>query len=132
MGQEWRVPYEQTMGEFLLRLYLANRLETGTSISAAAGWGGDQAVLYYHDASDEALLVLRWVWDTPADQDEFQQAYMRYAEARYGEAGAPSGVGTTCWSGVDTLCVIWGAEQSTLVIGADGEDVARVLPFLAD
>ena len=132
LGPGWRVPYEETMGEFLLRVYLANRLETGTSISAAAGWGGDQAVLYYNDASGETLLVVRWVWDTPDDQGEFQQAYVRYAEERFAGAGEPTGVDTTCWSGMDTLCVIWGAEQSTLVIGSNGEDVARVLPSLAD
>jgi hypothetical protein len=32
---------------------------------AAAGWGGDA-----YSVSDEEV-VIRWVWDTPSDRDEF-------------------------------------------------------------
>ena len=37
---------------------------------AAAGWGGDRYELWRR--GDDAALIMRWRWDTPRDEAEFE------------------------------------------------------------
>ena len=43
---------------------------SGGSSRAAAGWGGDRYELWRR--GDDAALIMRWRWDTPRDEDEFE------------------------------------------------------------
>jgi hypothetical protein len=54
-----------TFGEFQTWQWVKDR-------DAAAGWGGDRYALY--EDGDRELLVMRFVWDTPKDEQEFVDA----------------------------------------------------------
>lgn len=72
LGAGWRDLDVMTVGEAWLQLMLELRLDTGDAEPAAAGWDGG---LYraWTDGSHTAV-VLRTVWDTPGDAQEFADA----------------------------------------------------------
>jgi hypothetical protein len=75
------------LGEFQTRELLATA-GGGGSGEAAAGWGGDAYQLWQHpDAGDcrapcrgEDVLVMRWVWDTPRDEREFERKLRQWVK----------------------------------------------------
>ena len=74
MGTGWTEAGQDTLGEFVLRLWLTqNRVPAATATAAAAGWGGDRLVLLRGPSA--ALSVgLVTMWDTEADAAEFASA----------------------------------------------------------
>ena len=84
LGAGWSLYQEDTLGEFILRLHLAVRLEEQEVDEAATGWGGDRYVLYVNPETDEACLAVYLVWDDEDEADEFVEAYIAYADERYG------------------------------------------------
>ncbi len=59
---------DDTLGELELSVYLGQTQESGTNEEAAAGWAGDQLVVYTRDVE---LAVVWWTtWDTTADAEE--------------------------------------------------------------
>jgi hypothetical protein len=72
VGVGWTVGLEDTLGEFQLKLWLANAgpADATGADAAAAGWGGDRTTIL--DGPDGAFaIVIRSEWDTPADAAEF-------------------------------------------------------------
>jgi hypothetical protein len=76
LGSGWRRAAAGTWGEFQTGEMLADAGGGGSS-EAAAGWGGDRYELWTRGTcgtppcrSDD-VLVMRWRWDTPADEREF-------------------------------------------------------------
>jgi hypothetical protein len=72
MGAGWSVGLEDTLGEFQLKLWLAEAGGAGASGAeeAAAGWGGDRTTIL--DGPDGAFAIVnRSQWDSPADAAEF-------------------------------------------------------------
>jgi len=126
LGGGWRLVYESTVGEFVLGLYLGNQLSAEEATEAVVGWGGDRCAVYHSDAAGE-LLLLRVVWDTATDAQEFLRAYVRYADARFGHSADQAAAGLTCWQGDDALCVIADGEWVGVVLGPDQATVERVL-----
>jgi hypothetical protein len=74
MGSGWTAAGQDTLGEFVLRLWLTeNGVPAATATTAAAGWGGDRVVLLRGPSGAMTVgLVSRW--DTPADATEFADA----------------------------------------------------------
>jgi hypothetical protein len=76
LGAGWKVGLEDTLGEFSLKVWLANAgggKGAATSAPASAGWGGDRVALL--DGPDGATAVaISTTWDTPADAAEFATA----------------------------------------------------------
>jgi hypothetical protein len=80
LGSGWTRAGAGTWGELQTRELLADS-GGGGSGEAAAGWGGDRWELWRSRPLDGAgcespcraadVLVMRWVWDTPADSQEF-------------------------------------------------------------
>jgi hypothetical protein len=72
LGAGWRDLDVMTVGEEWLLLMLELRLDAGNAEQAAAGWDGG---LYraWTDGSHTAV-VLRTVWDTPEDAQQFADA----------------------------------------------------------
>jgi hypothetical protein len=72
LGDGWRDLDVMTVGEAWLQLMLDLRLNTGDAGRAASGWDGG---LYraWTDGSKTAV-VLRTVWDSPDDAQEFADA----------------------------------------------------------
>jgi hypothetical protein len=72
MGPGWSVGLEDTLGEFQLKVWLAEAGE-GTASgaqAAAAGWGGDRTVILDGPDGQFAIAIVS-EWDNPADADEF-------------------------------------------------------------
>jgi hypothetical protein len=78
MAGSWREIERGVLGEFMLGLYLGQSLPQSEALRAAAGWGGDSYSLLL-DGEGRRLLVLRSVWDTPTDAQEFFDACSRLA-----------------------------------------------------
>ncbi|MDH3201922.1 MAG: hypothetical protein OEM15_13605 [Myxococcales bacterium] len=68
---------EDTLGELELSVYLGQSSPTGTNEAAAAGWGGDQLVVYRR--ADATAVVWWTTWDSEADAVEAYRAAQRVA-----------------------------------------------------
>jgi hypothetical protein len=69
-------------GELDARLLLNTRLSQGASEAAAAGWDGGRIRTF--ERAGRTALVLRTVWDAPAEAAEFCTAMTRWSTARFG------------------------------------------------
>lgn len=75
LGDGWSVAAQDTLGEFVLELWLRDLggLTRAQSQPAAAGWGGDRVALV--EGPDGAWAVaLQIAWDTTGDAGEFADA----------------------------------------------------------
>lgn len=131
LGAGWRQTDEDILGEYYLRYYLTQRIPQEDAQAAAEGWGGDRYVVHYREADGALLLAAHIVWDTPGDAEEFVDAYVAYAEARFGHAADFSAGARLCWVGRDALCLTWGPSSTTFVLGPDRATVEAVLEALA-
>jgi hypothetical protein len=69
----WRALGQDTLGEFMFRLWLVQGgVEATQAAAAAAGWGGDRLELYQSPNGSSLLLVTEW--DSLADASEFAAA----------------------------------------------------------
>ncbi|MBN1954953.1 MAG: hypothetical protein JW900_07865 [Anaerolineae bacterium] len=133
LGADWRQVEEDIMGEYFLRYYLAQRISTSEAVLAAEGWGGDRYAVYSHQGDEALLLALYTTWDTPADGEEFVDAYVNFAQDRFGTAGEMGGGGRICWQGAaDALCLSWGAVDAAVVLGPEQLLVETVLSVIRD
>jgi hypothetical protein len=131
LGAGWRLAFEDPIGEFMLGVYLQNYLGAGEA-TAAEGWGGDLGVVYVNEATGELVMVLRSAWDAPAEAEEFLDAYVAYAASRYGYPASETAGGLSCWYGEDVLCVTWGGDEVTVVLGPDEATVDAVLSAVSE
>jgi hypothetical protein len=77
LGDGWRRLRGGTFGEWQTARLLARAGGTAWA-QAAAGWGGDAyAVL---GRGDDRALVVRWTWDTRADEEDFVAALRAWGE----------------------------------------------------
>jgi hypothetical protein len=97
MGPDWILGLEDTLGEFQLKVWLANAAdgaatEQGNATEAAAGWGGDRVAVLYGPGGATAA-VINSEWDSPADAAEFatQAKLVVSSLAGAGEVVAPAG-----------------------------------------
>ena len=132
LGGDWRLVFEDPIGEFMLRIYLQNYLTPEEAARAAEGGGGDLGVVYYDDATGKLLMVLNSVWDTQYEAGEFLGAYLTYAARRYGHPASDATGGLSCWYGDDTLCVNWEGDKVTVVLGPDQQTVDAVIPIVSE
>ncbi len=96
MGAGWSVGMEDTLGEFQLKLWLANAADGAATsqadaTKAAAGWGGDRVALLDGPGGATAIVISS-EWDSASDAAEFAtQAKLVVASlAGAGEVLAPS------------------------------------------
>src|SRR5690606_33681073 len=94
--------------------------------AAATGWGGDAFAVYWNEAAQAQVMVLRILWDSGTDASQFASAFMRYAERLTGGAGridTPDGV---CWPDAGLLCLYAGELQTTVVRAPEVETAQAV------
>jgi hypothetical protein len=129
LGSGWELVDEGVFGEFYLREYLAQQLDTRTTDRAATGWGGDRYAVYWNEAAAELVLVLRTVWDTPTDAAEFNQAFGRYAAARYPDPVGPVSGTPLCRAADDVICLYPpdGESREVLIIRAPATPVVTAI-----
>jgi hypothetical protein len=82
LGSSWKVTYKNVLGEFSLSLVLSLYLSEERANRAAAGWGGDQ-ILLLENASGKNAVLVRTVWDTADDADEFFQAMQAWFQHKF-------------------------------------------------
>jgi hypothetical protein len=82
LGSDWKVTYKNVLGEFSWTLVLSLHLTEERARRAAAGWGGDQILLLENSTGKNAVVV-RTVWDTPEDAEEFFQAMQAWFQQKY-------------------------------------------------
>ena len=128
LGTGWRQVDTDILGEYFTRRYLAQHIPEEDAVAAAEGWGGDRYAIHYRQADGAFALVLRTAWDTPADAEEFMDAYVAYAGERFGHPADVTGGAPMCWAGTsDYLCLTWGAADATVVLGPDRATVESLL-----
>jgi len=125
LGSGWELNDEDILGEFYLREYLAQQLDSSRVDLAAAGWGGDRYAVYFNEGLNEVLMLLKLTWDSPADQSEFEAAYALYADARFGSAFEQRPSGDRCWTGKDVIC-LKAIGTETLIIRAPDLESAEL------
>ena len=120
---EWSVVEENSFGEAMLQLYLANQLN-GTQIdTATSGWGGDKFILFENQTNeDQFLLILKIIWDSIEDSNEFAAIYPTYPTRLFTAAGELQS-GGECWQGDDVIC-LYQISQETLIIRAPDLETA--------
>ncbi|HLA10505.1 MAG TPA: hypothetical protein VJ023_07900 [Pyrinomonadaceae bacterium] len=139
LGAGWnRIDYDVT-GEWGYYLFLDEFLNnTAASKRAAAGWAGDRYALY-EGPKTEVLIAQLTAWDTPADAQEFYDAYARRTELRYQgakekEPGMSSvgGQQRRVWSTAEGLALIEIRGDRVLIIegipeGANTDALLRLI-----
>jgi hypothetical protein len=111
LGLDWRLLDEDVLGEFFVREYLDQALSRSEAAAAATGWGGDRYAVYWQESAEALVMVLRLVWDTPADAEEFATHYEQYAATMADDpASAPPGL--RCWKGELTICLHHAGAQT--------------------
>jgi hypothetical protein len=115
MGAGWSVGLEDTLGEFQLKLWLANAAggvatNQGDATKAAAGWGGDR-VAVLDGPGGATAVVIRSEWDTAPDAAEF---------AAQAELVVPS------LSGSGDVLAAPGGTNVTVVLAPDAGLVSRL------
>jgi hypothetical protein len=128
LGAGWRQADEDIVGEYFARFYLAQQIPQEDAKIAAEGWDGDRYAVHHRQADGALVMVLQTVWDTPSDAEEFVDAYVAYAEGRFGHPADLANGARLCWTGAtDHLCLIWGPADITIVLGPDEMIVESVL-----
>ncbi len=112
IGAGWTAAGQDTLGELVIRLWLSEAgIAPNLASDAAAGWGGDRAVLLEGPTGD--AVAIETAWDTAADADAFAAAAQTALTAR-----ALSG----------TVIHVAGSARVSLAIGTDAATLAKLLP----
>jgi hypothetical protein len=126
LGAGWQRLDEDTLGEFYLREYLAQQLISTMVETAATGWGGDRYTVYWNEGVEQIVMVLKLVWDTTADSDEFATAYEPYPAQLFGATAASQPDGGQCWQGADVICLYQNGDETMIVRAPDLETAAAI------
>ncbi len=129
LGDGWSLVDEDSLGEFYLRQHLAQQLDEDEVDLAATGWGGDLYAVYMNESQDSLVMVLRQSWDTPADAQEFADAYTGYPAGLFGTNAAGQENGGLCWQGQDVIC-LYSAGDETLIVRAPDTGIAANIAAL--
>ncbi len=103
LGEDWYELDSGVMGEWYHVLILSYakdpfaRVEEGIAQKAAEGWGGDAYLLLVNDKEQNAVFILRTVWDSLEDAEEFEKNFRIIADARFG-APIATQPGITSWN----------------------------------
>lgn len=124
LGDGWELLHRRTLGEFYLRQHIGTAIGSSQADDAGAGWGGDQYALYYNASARERAWVLKTVWDSTEEKDEFQSIYSTFASAWLDDDSAESG----CWQNADAALCLSPVDNTTVTVAYAPEPFqARVL-----
>ena len=119
LSPSWKRVYSNTLGEFLLYLHLKEFIGEQQAKWGAQGWDGDHVELFENPDGNLAL-VLRSVWDSEKEADQFSQAYAKLIKQRYPGAQLVPGGGST-QSGEKNLQ--WASENHRILLRLNGSRV---------
>ncbi len=124
LGEGWQLADEDILGEFYLREYLAQQLNENQVETAATGWGGDRYSVYWNEAEQAIVMVLKLVWDTPNDGDEFGAAYVIYPNRLLQTKAEGQEDGGLCWRAEEVIC-LYELEGTTIIVRAPTLEIAQ-------
>lgn len=119
LGDGWEVVDKGVMGEFVISLYLENRLPGSRAANAAESWGGDVYALVRNEELDMSGLASLSAWDSVDDAQEFFDAVASYYEA----SGSESGEVTISGEGMR----MWDSERRSVYVGLEGDRVLLII-----
>ena len=120
IGSDWRLVYDNVVGEFYLRHHLETHLFAAPL--ATNGWGGDRMRLFTDEASGDLLWIWQHAWDSARDADEFSRSYRIFLNQRYDMDGDGP-----CWTADETHCFRPISETETRITYAADPTVALAL-----
>jgi hypothetical protein len=99
LGSEWEVLLRDTLGEFVIKLYLDQAMPEDAARRRADGWDGDTFLVWEREDGGR-LMVWRSLWESSAEAEEFEQGLrlvlpQRYVPVRPIEP--PRGISGTWW-----------------------------------
>jgi hypothetical protein len=125
LGADWRLVQENTLGEFLLNLYLEVHLPAGVAKEASIGWGGDRFALYERPAGDESLLLVVTAWDSASEAAEFAAAYTAFAQDKYGGLATAEDALGAWWQGENDVTLLAGGDYRVIIIVGPDQDTLQ-------
>ena len=120
IGGDWRLVYDNAVGEFYLRQHLETHLFAAAL--ATRGWGGDRMRLFTDDASGDLIWIWQQAWDSPRDANEFSRSYRIFLNQGYDIDGEGP-----CWTDGETHCFKPISETETRITYAADPTVALAL-----
>jgi len=119
LSSSWKRVYSDTLGEFVLYLHLKEFISEQQAKWAAQGWDGDRVELF-ENPDGKLTLVLRSVWDSEKEANQFSDAYAKLINQRYPAAQLVPGGGSTR-SGEKNLQ--WVSENNRIFLRLNGSRV---------
>jgi len=126
LGEGWEQLDRDVMGELVTMLYLGEQLDAGQAAQAAEGWDGD-AYIILRNSQGQRLLVMRSVWDSAAEAQEFSAAFSDYVTRKYGGTLTPSTekAARKWWDAPRVSVLSSQHEQETLIVVASDRGSAE-------
>jgi len=132
LGEGWREVSRNQMGEWYTYLILARaadekaRLEDAIAEDAAAGWGGDEYLVLHNDSTGSTAFVMKTIWDSTREAQQFAAALQQYADARFGVSPTQQG-DTLTWSYPDGVSSLDQDGDTTIWIIAPDATTAQTI-----
>ncbi len=133
LGDGWRLLENNSLGEWMTYLLLAYgadveaQIAESTAASAAAGWGGDRYLVYYHDQNGHTVLAARWIWDSSADAIAFLAALNQHLGERF-VGGVVNTTRGDCWeANAQRACSYTAGREVLWLLGPGATTVEAVL-----
>jgi hypothetical protein len=127
LGEDWHLAAQDVLGELILRAHLDQYLpSTPEAHASAAGWDGDLAAVW-RDVDDREILIMRTLWDSTEEANEFVQSYVTVIDRRL--RGARRVVrpilprGGRWWRGDEGDAFLWQESDAVTVIWAPDTDM---------
>jgi len=133
LGDGWSELEQGVMGEWYTYLILAygldeqGRLDIDRAKQAADGWEGDAYKVYYNESLGEPVVLLRTLWDSPSEAEEFANAFSDYATERFGNPVSEEEGSRTWQDGRSIINLRQEAETTTWVFAPDSSTAQLIL-----
>lgn len=91
IGKDWQEIDRGVLGEWYTFLFLATgyqpeyRIPDAEALTAAAGWGGDNYVVYQNQSDDSILFAQKMVLDSGQDTVQYWNTLLKYGKLRWNE-----------------------------------------------
>ena len=100
LDEDWSMSLEDTVGEFIIGLYLNQTLPEERSWRGAEGWDGDKIIVWEH-RDGRRVQVWRTIWDDTTEAAEFERSLVALIPQRYFPTqpiDAPQGLPGQWWN----------------------------------
>jgi len=133
LGEDWEMLLQDTLGEFVVGLYLDAVLPEEVAWQTADGWEGGTFVVWEHEDGSR-VLIWRTIWDSTVAAAEFERALTTMVTHRYVPAwpvDSPRGIPGQWWeTNAEAVCVSRVARYVLTVQAPDLNALANIVEVL--